>query len=289
MFVATMSMAAEHRERHACGMTTLTVTPTQRREQYERDGVVQVEGLIDPDEIAAIREAYMEQITSDRSIGHVDAVADDDILARYPRIVQPHRMPDLAIGQLARRYLVDPRVVEVVTELVGPVWGAQSMFYFKPPTARGQAMHQDNYFLRAHPETCIAAWIAIDDCDAENGGLAVVPGTHTMDLECPEEADSDESFTNTLVRVPAGMEPVQTVMKAGDVLFFHGSVVHGSRPNTSLDRFRRSLILHYVPQGSVEVARFYLPLVDVSTGAELTIDEATGGGPCGDDWEGAAH
>ena len=29
----------------------------------------------------------------------------------------------------------------------------------------------------AHPETCLAAWIAVDDVDAENGGLAVVPGS----------------------------------------------------------------------------------------------------------------
>jgi phytanoyl-CoA hydroxylase len=271
-------------------MTTLTVTPTQRREQYERDGVVQVEGLLDAEEIATIRQAFMEQVERDRTgLGVVDDLSEDDILSRYPRLVQPHRRPDLAVGELARRYLVDPRIVDVVTELVGPVWGAQSMFYFKPPTARGQAMHQDNYFLRAHPETCIAAWIAIDDCDAENGALAVVPGSHAMEVVCPEEADSAESFTNNLVRPPEGMESVQTEMRAGDVLFFHGSVVHGSLPNTSSDRFRRSLILHFVPQGSIEVSQFYLPLVDPDTGADVAINEATGGGPCGESWEGGAH
>ncbi len=266
------------------------MTSTDRRAQYDRDGVVQVRGLLDADEVATIRDAYMEQVERDRSaVGLVGEVDDDDILARFPRFMQPHRRPDLAIGELAHRYLTDPRIVDVLTELVGPVWGAQTMFYFKPPTARGQAMHQDNYFLRAHPETCHAAWIAIDDCDAENGGLALVPGSHTMEIECPEVADSEESFTNALVRPPEGMESVQSVMKAGDVLFFHGSVVHGSRPNTSTDRFRRSLILHYVPQGSVEVSRGYMPLIDPVTGVEVEIDAATGGGPCGDDWAGAAH
>lgn len=270
--------------------TALATSPTEARERYDRDGVVQVEGLLDAAEIATIREAFMEQVERDRTaVGVLDEVAEDDILAKYPRFVQPHRRTDLEIGRIARRYLTDPRIVDAVTDLVGPVWGAQSMFYFKPPTARGQALHQDNYFLRAHPETCVAAWIAVDDCDAENGALAVVPGSHMMEVVCPEEADSTESFTNALVRPPEGMEVVQTVMRAGDVLFFHGSVVHGSLPNTSTDRFRRSLILHFVPQDSVEVARFYLPLVDPTTGADVTIDEATGGGPCGDDWEGAAH
>ena len=67
--------------------------------------------------------------------------------------------------------MTDRRILNVVQDLIGPAYGAQSMFYFKPPTARGQALHQDNLFLRAHPETCLAVWIAIDDCDGENGGL----------------------------------------------------------------------------------------------------------------------
>ena len=110
-------------------MTTLTVTPTDRREQYDRDGVVQVEGLLDAVEIAAIREAYMEQVERDHTgVGVVDDPGEDDILSRYPRLVQPHRQPQtFAVGKLARRYLVDPRIVDVVTELVGPVWGAQSI------------------------------------------------------------------------------------------------------------------------------------------------------------------
>ncbi|WP_372351206.1 phytanoyl-CoA dioxygenase family protein [Streptomyces sp. KL116D] len=271
-------------------MTTVTNSPTDRRTRYERDGVIQVDALLPDPETDVIREAFMEQVTRDRgAVGAVDEVAPDDVLARYPRFMQPHRRADLAIGRLARRYLTDPRIVDVVQELVGPVHGAQSMFYFKPPTARGQAMHQDNFFLRAHPETCIAAWIAIDDCDAENGALAVVPGSHTMEVACPEQADSSESFTHGLVRAPAGTVSRQTRMRAGDVLFFHGSAVHGSLPNTSATRFRRSLIFHYVPTASEEVSHWYLPLVEVSTGADVTIPEAVGGGPCGDGWEGAAH
>lgn len=103
--------------------------------------------------------------------------------------------------------MIDRRLLSITELLIGPAFGAQSMFYFKPPTARGQAMHQDNYFLRAHPETCLAAWIAIDDCDAANGALSVVPGSHTMEVVCPEEADADESFTTGLVWPPDGMEP----------------------------------------------------------------------------------
>ena len=167
----------------------------------------------------------------------------------------------------------------------GPANGAQSMFYFKPQSARGQALHQDNLFLQASPETCIAAWIAIDDVDAENGGLQVVPGSHNYNLACPESemADAEKSFTNVGVRLQDGMETSQTVMKAGDVLFFHGSMVHGSGPNYSQERTRRSLIFHYVPQNSVEIGRFYLPLLSPD-GEVVVVEGVEKGVVYGEGW-----
>jgi hypothetical protein len=32
------------------------------------------------------------------------------------------------------------------------------MIYFKAAGARGQALHQDQYYLRVNPGTCCAAW-----------------------------------------------------------------------------------------------------------------------------------
>lgn len=255
-----------------------------RASLYAENGVIAVRSLLNADEIAEIREAFMNQIESDVSVGHDDGVPADDILARYPRIVQPHRLEGTKIAEVSRTWMLERRIFDVITELIGPALAAQSMFYFKPPTARGQALHQDNIFLRAHPETCIAAWIAIDDCDAANGGLEVIPGSHVYDLKCPEPADSDKSFTTVQVSIPPGLERVQTELKAGDVLFFHGSLVHGSQPNSTTDRFRRSLIFHYVPQASVEVSKFYQPLL-TQAGDQVMIDESPDGGPCGEGWE----
>jgi phytanoyl-CoA hydroxylase len=250
-------------------------------EIYETDGIVQVPQLLDDTDIERIRTVFMDQVAADHSLAIDDGVPDDDPLARFPRFVHPHRRTDVEAGRLSLELMLDSRILDVVTALIGPALGAQSMFYFKPPGARGQALHQDNMFLRAHPETCLAAWIAVDDVDAENGGLAVVPGSHKTELVCPEPADLTESFTSVEVPVPNGMRKVQTRMRAGDVLFFHGSVVHGSRPNTSTDRFRRSLIFHYIPEDSTEIAAFYNPLVRPDR-RSTTLSEAKGGGPCGD-------
>ncbi|GAA2834769.1 phytanoyl-CoA dioxygenase family protein [Kitasatospora paracochleata] len=265
-------------------MTDLAVL----RDRYDRDGVVHVEQVLSRAETDEIRAVFMAQVEADRFVGAVEEVTDDDVLARYPRFLNPHRRPELEVGRRARALMTDARLLDLVTALIGPAYGAQSMFYFKPPAARGQALHQDGYFLRSHPETCIAAWIAVDECDAANGALQVVPGSQAMEVVCPQDANPAESFTDKVVHVPTGLTVQQTRMRAGDVLLFHGSTVHGSLPNTTADRFRRSLIFHYVPQTSTEIAGYYLPLVSPD-GSEVTIAQAGGGGPCGDQWAGAAH
>ncbi len=250
--------------------------------EFERAGVVQVAGLLTPAEAVEIGTRFTDRIEADTALGHDDHVSADDVLHRYPRIVHPHR-EDSADGARVRDLMLDERVQSVVTELIGPAWGAQSMFYFKPPGARGQALHQDNHFLRAHPETCLAVWIAIDDCAAENGSLRVVPGSHRQPLLCPEPADTEASFTNDQVPVPAGVPIRTTSMAAGDALVFHGSLVHGSLPNRTADRFRRALIFHFVPQASVQVASFYQPLL-APDGSAVRIGESAMGGPCGTGW-----
>ncbi|MEO3753272.1 phytanoyl-CoA dioxygenase family protein [Streptomyces sp. B6B3] len=264
---------------------SLTVLEAGERlaDAYARHGVVQVRGLLSPEEIAEVRDVFTEQVERDNSLGWDDHVPDHDVLARYPRFVHPHRHLDTAAGRLARRWMLDPRVIGRVAELIGSTLAAQSMFYFKPPTARGQALHQDNLFLRAHPETCVAAWIAVDDCDGANGGLRVVPGSHRYELVCLSEANEEESFASGGLELPEGMTAVQTELRAGDALFFHGSTVHGSGPNRTTDRFRRSLIFHYVPRSSTAIAALYNPLL-TPAGEEVTVTEADGGGACGEGW-----
>ena len=176
---------------------------------------------------------------------------------------------------------MDERLATILADLFGeePL-AAQSMLYFKPAGARGQALHQDNFYLKVEPGTCIAAWIALDPADRENGGLEVVPGTHKMDVFCPEEADRSVSFTRDYVPVPDGMEAMPVDLQAGDVLFFNGSLVHGSQPNRSADRFRRSYICHYIGRSAERMSLWYKPILSMQ-GEIVEVAANADGGPCG--------
>ncbi|MEU6572651.1 phytanoyl-CoA dioxygenase family protein [Streptomyces sp. NPDC046805] len=266
-----------------------TISPAVLQEQFHKRGYTVVSGLLDPAEAQEIVEEFMRFPADGRPVpGHFEprpnpAQGPADPLGTYPRVMHPHR-----INELARRRLLDPRLAGILTGLFGeePL-AAQSMFYFKPPGARGQALHQDNFYLRVEPGTCIAAWVALDHTDRENGGLELVPGTHLMDLFCPEEADPGLSFAREYVPPPPGLTPVPVDMAPGDVLFFNGSLVHGSGPNRTTDRFRRSFICHYVGRSVQRIARSY----DLLTmdGRPVAAQENTGGGPCGSEFDAAPH
>ena len=73
---------------------------------------------------------------------------------------------------------------------------------------------------------------------------------------------------------------VPVVMKAGDVRFFHGQLVHGSYPTTSQDRFRRSLIGHYIVGDAQKVAEFYHPALRMD-GSVVELEASERGGECG--------
>ncbi len=261
------------------------LTPEQY-DRFENDGHLIIKGFYSPDEVQVLTDTFMEMHRQGPIPGFfapkTAEEAKGDPLRMYPRIMHPHRFNDVPL-----KYLLDRRLELVLTDLFGeePL-AAQSMLYFKPAGGRGQALHQDNFYLNVHPGTCIAAWLALDHVDLENGCLEVVPGTHKMDLFCPEEADASVSFTREYVPPPPGLEKVPVIMEPGDMLFFNGTLVHGSGPNTSKDRFRRSFICHYIGRSAEQMSTWYRPILTFD-GAEVTLDAYDGGGPCGTEGDAA--
>jgi phytanoyl-CoA hydroxylase len=248
-------------------------------EKFENQGFYIARGLFSEEETDFFKSHYLElsqqeSTVSDRNLA--DEQTNDPLL-QYPRQMMMHRTDEVSLD-----YLCDPRIGAVIHALTGhEPFAVQTMFYFKPPQARGQALHQDNFYLRAEPSTCIAAWLAVDDCDSENGCLTVVPGSHKLPVLCLTPADTNESFTNVTVPMPPESEAVPMLMKAGDVLFFHGQLIHGSGPNRSQDRFRRSLIAHYVLGDCKAVSHWYHPVLRMDkTPVEFGVSE--GGGKCGE-------
>ena len=156
---------------------------------FKECGHVTVSGLFTDDEVAAFRKHYMEMRPAGKYDGDFSGVNSNaaDPLKRFPRLMHMHRWDQTSLD-----WMLDPRLKAVFEQLLGEApLAVQTMVYFKPAGARGQALHQDQFYLRVQPGTCIAAWMALDDCDEENGCLQVVSGSHTLPVLCPEDADTN--------------------------------------------------------------------------------------------------
>jgi phytanoyl-CoA hydroxylase len=194
----------------------------------------------------------------DELLGHIEELAS----GARPRVHMLHR--ELPIHE---RFLLHPRILDVVQALVGPdVLALQSMLFLKQPGAPGQGFHQDSFHIQTAPDTLIGAWLALDRVDEENGCLWMTagsnhepvypdgseqarPGGHRLLAGIPwidgaDDPDEDRNDLAVVARRYAGRE-VAVELEPGDVAFFAGRTLHRSHANRSATRRRRSFVGHY--------------------------------------------
>ncbi len=120
------------------------------KDSFEQKGYSVARGLFSPAEVAALTDHYMflrQNGTYKGDAAGVDVPNGDpaaDPLKKFPRMIHMHRWDDLSL-----QWMLDPRFREgLATLLGGDPFAVQSMIYFKPPGARGQALHQDQFYLQ---------------------------------------------------------------------------------------------------------------------------------------------
>lgn len=146
--------------------------------------------------------------------------------------------------------LTNPRIVAVVTDLLGPSaigWG--SHFFCKMPgDGKTVAWHQDSSYWPLTPAKAVTVWLAIDDADRGNACMKYIPRTHTLGHLTYQLKETDDSnvLNQTVPNVEQYGEPVYVELKAGEASLHSDSLLHGSEANTS-HRRRCGLTLRYTP------------------------------------------
>jgi len=269
-------------------ITAPDIITAEQKKQFDELGYCVVGDLFTASEIQDIEDFFEEFRISGNAVydGDIKNFEEVDKTKQQVRAMMPHRYSSRVL-----QWFLNARVAAVLEELLRkPALGAQTMYYFKPPGAKGQGMHQDNFYLLSKPATCIAAWTAIDTSDLDNGCLYVVPGSHRGNILCPEAGGEKwMSYGDTHInKFPRDQKPVPVIVKRGETMFFGGNLIHGSGPNRTTDRWRRTFIGHYIDDESDQVAKFYQPLLRMN-GEVVGVHVPEGGGPCGDGWQGALH
>lgn len=123
----------------------------------------------------------------------------------------------------------------------------QSAVIYKQPTSDlvQFGMHQDAWYLPNEPESLLLAFVALDDMDAENGCLELLPGSHRHGRTGTLGMGPKGYFpaAGSAPREPSGLGAVSLPVERGAVIFVHGRAYHASAANRST-RPRRALVLH---------------------------------------------
>lgn len=169
----------------------------------------------------------------------------------FAPIPMPHRAHPVFLEMMRL-----PEIVAIVEKLVGgKASGIGGEFFFTRPGMPGFVKHQDNTYVRAPPDAFVSVWTALCDIDEENGCLLFYPGSHKQGglptrlldhMPVVGQNPGAEAVESVLL---SEIAPIPMTLKRGSTVFFHGDLVHASRPNSSADRFRYSFLSTYVRSG----------------------------------------
>jgi ectoine hydroxylase-related dioxygenase (phytanoyl-CoA dioxygenase family) len=171
-----------------------------------------------------------------------------------PDTVLFHSLGAWRISKGFHDLLWHPAFVVPASQLLGGtvrMWHDQ--LFCKPAKHGGVvAWHQDySYWTRTTPMAHLTCWIGLDDSNVENGSVHYVPGSHQWpllpitglagDMEAIKGVLNDDQWEQF-------QNPVATNMKAGEAVFHHPLMVHGSFENKT-NRPRRATVINVVKDG----------------------------------------
>jgi len=189
---------------------------------YQRNGYIHVPGLLSPGEAASDRrELHALAERMGPTDGTWASMKDAGTSLTHAHDVH---FRSAAITRL----LVDPRLTGIAQAIVGPNGQLHHNKFFIKPPERGSAfpMHQDYPYFPHRDHSMIAVIIHFDDAPDEKGCLRVVPGSHKLG---PLDAVGDDHHLPQFPLEQATPIPA----KAGDAIFMHYLLVHGSGVNRS--------------------------------------------------------
>lgn len=152
------------------------------------------------------------------------------------------------VSDLFARMAANPRVLAVVSEILGPeLLLFRSTLMLKPARHGSRhGLHQDVAYWPLEPPELVTVSIAISASDARNGCIHVIPGSHRWPVgEWGAIARGDDAAQTD--RQDVDLSRLRDVpLEAGSAVLFHSNIVHGSGPNHS-DRPRHTALYAYFP------------------------------------------
>lgn len=174
----------------------------------------------------------------------------DVLIAALPEGQLPENMPSAHYeNECFRDLFLSDRLVDVAEQVLGPDVALFTSYIISKRPEVGLAVdwHQDAAFFPIEPMETFTLWLAVDDSDARNGCMRVIPGSHQARRVFTHRVDTQSGTT-----LPLSLDDID-ISKAIDIELGAGEysvhdpfILHGSNPNTSVLR-RCGITIKYIP------------------------------------------
>lgn len=144
-----------------------------------------------------------------------------------------------------------------------PAVALQSLTFYK---GSQQPAHVDYPYVRCQNRLAhlAASWIPLEDIHADSGPLIYYPGSHNLAISGffdwgkgsivyePDSVRNPAEFSNYLEQriKESGIKPEVFLPKRGDVLIWHGNLIHQGSEIRDHSLTRKSYVTHYTSQDS---------------------------------------
>jgi len=163
------------------------------------------------------------------------------------------KLQDWQDDAVLSEYTHDAAILDYVEAWTGPRIVATHTMLINKPTDPGKGssrhpLHQDMlYFPWGDTNKTVCSWTAMEKITRDNGCLIAVPGSHKTEILGHGYPDWDGGANKSYVGI-LGVTPdvkyVHLPMEAGDTIFFHPLLFHGSGRNQT-PRFRKAISCHF--------------------------------------------
>ena len=209
---------------------------------YHNKGYLGVPDVLSADEVEEVRRTTDEFVANSREVSEHDDVYDLEPghTADEPR-VRRIKMPHLQHPSYDRA-MRHSKIVQIADQLIGPGIRSRGTKLNMKSAGFGSPVewHQDWAFYPHTNDDVLAVGIAIDELNEENGGLLVVPGSHTGPIhDHHENGYFVGAVTDTEIDIA---DSVLIDVPAGGITIHHVRTLHGSAPNRSGSPRRLMLI-----------------------------------------------
>ncbi len=217
---------------HPSTNTSPSLLTVEQIASFNRDGYLKPFRIFNADEMAYLR-GYFDKLLAQYAAEGKDSYSISSAHLRHGCVWD---------------VLTNPRIVQIVTDLIGPsvvAWG--SHFFCKMPAdGKTVSWHQDASYWPLTPSKAVTVWLAIDDADPENANMRFIPGTQVLGHLTYKLTETDPSnvLNQTVPEVEKYGDPVNVTLKSGEASIHSDLLLHGSEANQS-SRRRCGLTLRY--------------------------------------------